>query len=57
MALGVVRDLRSPQSLDGPGGACQEHLMAGYVLARLAAGADSGTLDQPIDHSDIRTGR
>ena len=34
---GVVRDLRSPRSLDGPGEAAayQEHLMAEYVLARL----------------------
>ena len=46
MALGVVRDLRSPRSLDGPGEAAayQEHLMAEYVLARLAHGVTDGTI-------------
>ena len=46
MALGVVRDLRSPRSLDGPGEAAayQEHLMAEYVLARLAHGVADGTI-------------
>jgi hypothetical protein len=36
VALGVVRDLRSPRSLADPGEAAayQEHLMAEYVLAR-----------------------
>jgi hypothetical protein len=46
VALGVVRDLRSPRSLDGPGEAeaYQEHLMAEYVLARLAHGVADGTI-------------
>ena len=46
MALGVVRDLRSPRSLDAPGEAAayQEHLMAEYVLARLAHGVTNGTI-------------
>ena len=46
MALGVVRDLRSPRSLDAPGEAAayQEHLMAEYVLARLAHGVTDGTI-------------
>jgi hypothetical protein len=46
VALGVVRDLRSPRSLDGPGAAAayQEHLMAEYVLARLAHGVADGTI-------------
>jgi hypothetical protein len=46
VALGVVRDLRSPRSLDGPGEAAayQEHLMAEYVLARLAHGVTDGTI-------------
>jgi integrase len=46
VALGVVRDLRSPRSMDGPGEAAayQEHLMAEYVLARLAHGVADGTI-------------
>jgi integrase/recombinase XerD len=46
VALGVVRDLRSPRSLDAPGEAAayQEHLMAEYVLARLAHGVTDGTI-------------
>ena len=38
LVLGVARDLRSGQSLDGPGEAiaCQEHPMARRVLAQLA---------------------
>ena len=46
MALGVVRDLRSPRSLADPGEAAayQEHLMAEYVLARLAYGVADGTI-------------
>jgi hypothetical protein len=46
VALGVVRDLRSPRSLDGPGEAAayQEHLMAEYVLARLAHGVADSTI-------------
>ena len=46
MALGVVRDLRSPRSLDAPGEAAayQGHLMAEYVLARLAHGVADGTI-------------
>ncbi len=46
MALGVVRDLRSPRSLGAPGEAAayQEHLMAEYVLARLAHGVADGTI-------------
>ncbi|HEY3034051.1 MAG TPA: hypothetical protein VGJ54_05260, partial [Streptosporangiaceae bacterium] len=44
--LGVVRDLRSPRSLDGPdeAAAYQGHLMAEYVLARLAHGVADGTI-------------
>jgi hypothetical protein len=44
--LGVVRDLRSPRSLDTPGEAAayQEHLLAEYVLARLAHGVADGTI-------------
>jgi hypothetical protein len=44
VALGVVRDLRSPRSLASPGEAAayQEHLMAEYVLARLAHGVADG---------------
>jgi len=36
--LGVARDLRSPQSLDGSGGAItyQQHAMARYMPAQLA---------------------
>ena len=46
MALGVVRDLRSPRSLDDPAEAAayQEHLMAEYVLARLAHGVTDSTI-------------
>jgi len=38
--LGVVRDLRSPRSLASPeeAAAYAEHLLAEYVLARLAHG-------------------
>jgi len=44
--LGVVRDLRSPRSLDTPdeAAAYQEHLLAEYVLARLAHGVADGTI-------------
>jgi integrase len=62
VSLGVVRDLRSPRSLDGPGeaGAYQEHLMAEYVLARLAHGVADGTIrgeitavEQFLDHAAV----
>ena len=62
MALGVVRDLRSPRSLDGPGEAAgyQEHLMAEYVLARLAHGVADGTIrgeitavEQFLEHAGV----
>jgi site-specific recombinase XerD len=44
--LGVVRDLRSPKSLAGPDQAAdyQEHLLAEFVLARLAHGVADGTI-------------
>jgi hypothetical protein len=44
--LGVVRDLRSPCSLADPDQAAdyQEHLLAEYVLARLAHGVTDGTI-------------
>ena len=44
--LGVVRDLRSPRSLATPeeAAAYQEHLLAEYVLARLAHGVADGTI-------------
>jgi integrase len=44
--LGVVRDLRSPRSLADPADAAdyQEHLLAEYVLARLAHGVADGTI-------------
>jgi integrase/recombinase XerD len=46
VALGVVRDLRSPRSLGTPdeAAAYQEHLLAEYVLARLAHGVAAGTI-------------
>lgn len=46
MALGVVSDLRSTRSLDGPGEAVghQEHLVSELTLARLAHGAADGTI-------------
>jgi hypothetical protein len=62
VSLGVVCDLRSPRSLDGPGeaGAYQEHLMAEYVLARLAHGVADGTIrgeitavEQFLDHAAV----
>jgi integrase len=44
--LGVVRDLRSPRSVQDPeeAAAYQEHLMAEYVLARLAHGVADSTI-------------
>jgi integrase/recombinase XerD len=44
--LGVVRDLRSPKSLADPAQAAdyQEHLLAEFVLARLAHGVADGTI-------------
>jgi site-specific recombinase XerD len=44
--LGVVRDLRSPRSLVDPqqAAAYQEHLLAEFVLARLAHGVADGTI-------------
>jgi len=44
--LGVVRDLRSPRSLADPAEAAayQEHLLAEYVLARLAHGVADATI-------------
>ena len=44
--LGVVRDLRSPRSLADPeqAAAYQEHLLAEYVLARLAHGVADATI-------------
>jgi integrase len=44
--LGVVRDLRSPRSLADPSDAAdyQEHLLAEFVLARLAHGVADGTI-------------
>lgn len=44
--LGVVRDLRSPKSLADPAEAAdyQEHLLAEFVLARLAHGVTDGTI-------------
>jgi integrase len=50
VALGVVRDLRSPRSLDTPdeAAAYQEHLLAEYVLARLAHGVADGTIRHEI---------
>ncbi len=46
MALGVVRDLRSPRSLADPAEAAadQEHLLAEFALARLAHGVADGTI-------------
>ena len=46
MVLGVVRDLRSPRSLADPAEAeaYQEHLLAEYVLARLAHGVADSTI-------------
>jgi hypothetical protein len=46
VALGVVRDLRSPRSLATAedAAAYQEHLLAEYVLARLAHGVADGTI-------------
>ena len=48
--LGVVRDLRSPRSLDDPESAAayQEHLMAEFVLTRLAHGVADGTIRAEI---------
>jgi hypothetical protein len=45
-ALGVGRDLRSPKFLADPAEAAdyQEHLLAEYVLARLAHGVADGTI-------------
>jgi hypothetical protein len=60
--LGVVRDLRSPRSPDAPdeAAAYQEHLMAEYVLARLAHGVTDGTIrgeitavEQFFDHAGV----
>ena len=44
--LGVVRDLRSPRSLADPSAAAdyQEHLLAEFVLARLAHGVADSTI-------------
>jgi len=62
VALGVVRDLRSPRSLADPGEAAayQEHLMAEYVLARLAHGVADGTIrgeltavEQFLEHAGV----
>ena len=62
VALGVVRDLRSPRSLADPGEAAayQEHLMAEYVLARLAHGVTDGTIrgeitavEQFLEHAGV----
>jgi integrase len=46
VVLGVVRDLRSPRSLEDPdeAAAYQEHLLAEYVLARLAHGVADATI-------------
>jgi integrase len=48
--LGVVRDLRSPRSLSDADGvaAYQEHLLAEYVLTRLAHGAADSTIRKEI---------
>jgi hypothetical protein len=62
VALGVVRDLRSPRSLADPAEAAayQEHLMAEYVLARLAHGVADGTIrgeitavEQFLEHAGV----
>jgi integrase len=46
LGLGVVRDLRSPRSLASPedAAAYQEHLLAEFVLARMAHGVVDGTV-------------
>lgn len=48
--LNVVRDLRSPRSLTDPDGvaAYQEHLMAEYVLTRMAHGVADSTIRKEI---------
>lgn len=50
MSLGVVRDLRSPRVLDTAedAGAYQEHLLAEYVLARVAHGVLDATIRQDV---------
>lgn len=50
MSLGVVRDLRSPRSLDTAedAGAYQEHLVAEYVFARVAHGVLDATIRQDV---------
>lgn len=50
MSLGVVRDLRSPRSLDTAedAGAYQEHLIAEYVFARVAHGVLDATIRQDV---------
>jgi hypothetical protein len=46
VVLGVVRDLRSPRSIDdhAEAAAYQEHLLAEFVLARLAHGVADSTI-------------
>jgi integrase len=48
--LGVVRDLRSPRSLADPAEAAayQEHLLAEYVLARVAHGVADATIRKEL---------
>jgi site-specific recombinase XerD len=62
VVLGVVRDLRSPRSLDGADDAAayQEHLLAEYVLARLAHGVADSTIrgevsavEQFLEHAGV----
>ena len=49
MALGMVGNLRSLVG-SGEATACQKHLMAGYVLARLAHGVAGGlSVDADLD--------
>jgi integrase len=50
VVLGVVRDLRSPRSLADPAEAAayQEHLLAEFVLARLAHGVADGTIRREL---------
>jgi hypothetical protein len=55
-ALGVVRDRCSRRSLTEPADTAdyQEHLLAEYVLARLAHGVTDGTVRGelgPLDHA------
>jgi site-specific recombinase XerD len=50
LELAVVRDLRSPRTLATPeeAGAYQEHLLAEFVLARMAHGVTDGTVRSEI---------